>query len=160
MRVFAAALTLLAIAACASSAPYGPVLKSGGQGYSSLQIEDNRFRISYRDQDPAAARNRALRRAAETALEQGAEWFQVVSAYDEPDSTYDRGGSSVSIGAAGGSRGNTSVGLGIGLSLPLGGGGARGPLTHVLEIITGSGEKPEGAAVYDVETVLMDTSGA
>ncbi len=154
IRSTSAALALLFTAACATSAPYGPATKSGAQGYDVQPIESNRFRVSYKDQDAAAARSNALRRAAEVTIEKGATWFQVVSAYDDEDASSGRSGSSVGIGAAGGSGGRSSVGMGVGISLPLGGSSAA--TTHVLEIITGSGEKPEGAAIYDADQVLMN----
>ncbi len=147
-------ISLLFAAACATSVPYGPAAKTGAQGYTVQPIESNRFRVSYTDKDAAMARTRALRRAAEVSLEQGADWFQVVSAYDDIDESSGRSGTSVGIGAAGGSSGRTSVGLGVGISLPLG--GSSGPTTHVLEIITGSGEKPEDAGVYDTDEVLAN----
>ena len=158
MKYLIPALAALTLSACATSAPYGPATKSGGQGYVVQPIESNRFRVSYTDQDAAAARSRALRSAAELCVEKGAEWFQVVSAFDEADDRYGRSGSSVGIGASGGSGGRTSVGVGVGISLPLGG-GSGGPTTHVLEIITGSGDKPEDAAVYDADDVLMNLAG-
>ncbi len=146
---------LLFAAACATSAPYGPATKSGGQGYTVQQIESDRFRVSYTDRDEASARSRALRRAAEISSEQGADWFQLVSAYEDKELS-GGSGSSIGIGAGGGSGGRTSVGVGVGISLPLG--GSSGPTTHVLEIVTGTGVTPEDAAIYNVDEVLANTA--
>lgn len=143
---------------CATNVPYGPAEREGAKGYAVQPIENNRFRVSYRDNDPEIARTRALRRAAEITLENDAEWFQVVNAYDDEFEQGRRGGSSVSIGGSTGSRGRSSVGVGLGISLPLGGGNS-GPVTHVLEILTGAGEKPSGAQVYDAEDVFMNLTG-
>lgn len=157
MKHLASIFSLALIAACASNAPYGAATKSGGQGYIVQPIEADRFRVSYTDQDAAKARSRALYRAAELTREQGAEWFNVISAFDDVDTRHS-GGSSVGIGAAGGSSGRTSVGVGVGISLPLG--GRSGPTTHVLEIITGSGEVPDEAGIYVAEEVLLNLSEA
>ncbi len=154
----AAALALLALtAACATTVPYGPAAKDGAKGYMVQPIESNRFRVSYRDGDAETARTRALRRAAEITKDNGATWFQVVGAYDDTEHSSGRSGTSVSIGGGTGSYGRSSVGVGLGIGFPLG--GSSKPVTHVLEIITGSGDKPEGAQTYDADAVLMNLAG-
>ncbi len=153
-----AAFALLALtAACATAVPYGPAAKDGAKGYMVQPIESNRFRVSYRDGDAETARTRALRRAAEITRENGAEWFQVVGAYDDTEHSSGRSGASVSIGGGTGSYGRSSVGVGLGIGFPLG--GSSKPVTHVLEIITDSGDKPEGAQTYDADAVLMNLAG-
>lgn len=155
----ATALALLVFtAACATAVPYGPAAKDGAKGYLVQQIESNRYRVSYRDSDAETARTRALRRAAEITKENGAEWFQVVGAYDDQERSSSRSGTSVSVGGSTGSRGRSSVGVGLGIGFPLG--GSSTPTTHVLEIITGSGDKPEGDRSYDADAVLMNLAGA
>lgn len=150
--VSAAALALLA--GCASSVPYQAADRSGGFGYAEQQIESDRYTLTYRDRDGAGARAQALRRAAELTLEAGADWFQVVSAYEDVERS-GGGGSSVSIGGSGGNgRSGTGVGVGIGLGFPLGGGSS--PTTQGLEIITGSGDAPEGGNVYMARDVLAN----
>ena len=105
---------IVLVAACASTPAYGPAAKSGAMGYESLQIENNRFRVSYTDTDAAKARDRALLRAAEVTLEQGAEWFEVTSSYSSDESVGDRAPrSSVTIGGSSGSYGRSSVGVGV-----------------------------------------------
>lgn len=157
--VIVAASLALATAACATSGPYGPAAKEGAKGYSEQPIESNRYRVSYRDVDAQTAQNRALRRAAEIAVRDGADWFEVVNAYTEQDVSRGRSGSSVSIGGSSGSYGgSSSVGVGLGIGIPLGGGSTQ-PVTHVLEILTGSGPQPAGSNVYDADEVLMNLSG-
>ena len=89
MKSWLAASALLALGACATSVPYGPAASDGAKGYSVLPIENNRFRITYKDNSMELARSRALRRAAEITLEQGDDWFQIVTAPgakpDNPD---------------------------------------------------------------------------
>lgn len=161
MREFSIGVTLsLALLAtgCATATTYGPAEREGAEGYAVQPIENNRFRVSYRDNDADTARTRALRRAAEVTLQNDADWFQIVNAYDDAFKESSRGGTSVSIGGSSGSRGRSSVGVGLGISLPLGGGNS-GPVTHVLEILTSSGEKPADARIYDAEDVVMNLTG-
>lgn len=156
MTKWIAVSALALLGACATSAPYGPASSDSAKGYSVQPIENNRFRIAYRDNSMDVARSRALRRAAEVTLENGDEWFLVVNAYSDTGELAG-GGSSVSIGGASGSRGS-SVGVGLGVALPLG--GSSGPVEHVMEIITGSGQKPENADAYDANDVLANLGGA
>lgn len=151
------ALTLLG--ACATSVPYGPATSDSAKGYSVLPIENNRFRITYRDTSMDLARSRALRRAAELTLEKGDDWFQIVSAYSDTGELAGGSGSSVSIGGASGSSGRSSVGVGVGISLPLGG-GSSGPVEHVMEIVTAPGAKPDNPDAYNAADVLANLGGA
>ena len=159
MKSWIAISAFALLGACATSAPYGPAASDGAKGYTVLPIENNRFRISYKDNSEELARTRALRRAAEVTLERGDDWFQVVTAYTDAGELSGGGGTSVSIGGSGGSSGRSSVGVGVGIALPLGG-GSSGPVEHVLEIITAPGAKPDNPNAYDADDVLMNLSGA
>lgn len=156
MMKWVAVSALVLMGACATSVPYGPATKDGGKGYSVLPIENNRFRISYTDSSVDLARSRALRRAAELTVEKGDDWFQIVTAYNDTGEL-SGGGSSVSIGGSGGNSGRSSVGVGVGLSLPLG--GSSGPVTHVLEIVTADGAKPDNPDAYSASDVLANLGG-
>ena len=156
MTKWIAVSALLLLGACATSVPYGPAANDNAKGYSVQPIENNRFRIAYRDSSMEVARSRALRRAAEVTLETGGEWFLVTTAYSDTGELAG-GGTSVSVGGSSGSRGRSSVGVGVGIALPLG--GASGPVEHVMEIITGSGQKPDNADAYDAADVLANLGG-
>lgn len=157
MMKWIAVSALALVGACATSVPYGPAESSNAKGYSVVPIENNRFRVSYKDTSQETARSRALRRAAEVTLENGADWFQVVTAYSDTGELAG-GGSSVSIGGGSYSGGSSSVGVGLGVSLPLGGSNAT--VEHVIEIIIGSGPKPDNPDAYDADEVLANLSGA
>ena len=150
----------LLVAACASTASYGPAAKSGAMGYESLQIEADRFRVSYTDTEATRARDRALLRAAEVTLEQGKEWFEITNSYTS-DESLGTGGSrtSVSVGGSTGSYGRSSVGVGVGIGIPLGS-SSGGKVTEVLEILVGSGDKPDRPNVYDARSVDINLRGA
>ena len=138
------------LAACTTTAPYGPASKAGGMGYTSQQIETGRHQISYTDTDPQLARDRALLRAAEITLFEGNDWFEITNSYTDSAQNQPRSRSSVSIGGSSGSYGS-GVGVGVGIGLPLG--GSSGSVTEVIEIMTGSGEKPDRPSVYDAQSV-------
>ena len=157
MTKWLAVSALALLGACATSVPYGPAATESAKGYSVIPIENNRFRVSYKDSSIELARSRALRRAAELTLERGDDWFQIVSAYSDTGEL-SGGGSSVSIGGSSGSYGRSSVGVGLGISLPLG--GSAGPVVHVLEIVTAPGAKPDNPDAYDAADVLANLGGA
>ena len=149
---------LLVLGACATETVYGPATSDRAKGYSEMAIENNRFRITYRDNTMELARSRALRRAAEITLERGDDWFQVVSAYSDTGELAGGGGSSVSIGGSSGSSGRSSFGVGVGVSLPIGGG--SGPVEHVMEIVTAPGPKPDNPDAYDAADVIANLGGS
>lgn len=156
-----AAACLALVAACAvTPTPYGPASTSEALGFSELKIESNRYRVTYRGDDAVQARDYALLRASELTLESGADWFRVVNAYSDEEGGRSGGGSSVSIGGSAGSGGYSSVGLGVGIGFPIGGGGGSRETVHVMEILTGSGEKPDGVDVYDAASVRDSLLGA
>ncbi len=159
MKPYAILLAAGLRAACTSNAAYGPASKSGAMGYSSQQIETGRYQVSYTDSSPSKARDRALLRAAELTLLEGSDWFEITSSFAERSEDSRSGGSSVSIGGSSGSRGHSSVGVGVGIGIPLGGGNS-GSVTEVLEIVTGKGDKPDRASVYDARSVEINLRGS
>ncbi len=145
-------LPALALLSCASTPVYGPATSATSTGYTDMAIEANRYRVTYRGGDQALAREYALLRAAELTLASGAEWFRVISGQASQNNGYD-GGPRVSVGGSVGSYGGrTATGIGLGIGFPIGG-SSSGPATAVLEIVTGSGPKPEGPDVYDARQV-------
>ena len=157
MTKWIAVSALALLGACATSAPYGPATSSSAKGYSVQPIENNRFRITYRDSSLDVARSRALRRAAEVTQEKGDDWFLIVTNYSDTGELAGGSGTSVSVGGSSGSSGRSSVGVGVGIALPLG--GSSGPVEHVMEIITGSGQKPDSPDAYDAADVLSNLGG-
>ncbi|MAN47073.1 MAG: hypothetical protein GYB49_08480 [Alphaproteobacteria bacterium] len=159
MRILIGLSAALLLAACTTTTPYGPAAKVGADGYMTQQIETNRFQIAYTDSDPRRARDYALLRAAELTLLEGGDWFEVVSGYTDV-AQEPRSRSSVSIGGGTGSYGrSSSVGVGVGIGLPLGG-STGGTVTEVLEIVTGTGEKPDSPNAYDARSVEINLRSA
>lgn len=159
MKALFLASTLIFLGACASTQGYGPASKPGAAGYQTQRIEPNRFNVSYTARDATRSRELALLRAAEVALENEADWFEVTHSYTDSEAAGgDRPRTSVSVGGSVGSGGYSGGGVGIGIGLPVGGG--HGAVTTVLEIVTGQGPKPDGVNAYDARSVassLRDT---
>lgn len=140
------------LAACATPTAFAPAGPSArASGFWDSRIEENRYRISYRGGSgapPALVRDYALLHAADLTVAGGYDWFQVIGGYGEagPGS-----GSSLSIGGGSSSFGRRSYsGVGVGFTVPLGGGPQ---LTETLEVVMGTGPKPQGASVYDARGV-------
>lgn len=150
IRNLSALMFAAALAACATSAPYGAASRPGGAGYSEMRIENDRYRVTYRGAANAEeANNRALYRAAELAVQQGYDWFIVDQRVVEPGQ---RSGPNVSVGIGGGSYGrNTSVGVGTSVGIPIGG-GAKADAS--LEARFGKGPKPADVNAYDARQLL------
>lgn len=153
IRILLTAVTFSFLAGCAATPSYGPAARAGDYGYLDQKIETGRYRVSYRAKGQAAADDGALRRAAEITLQEGGEWFRVLSR--DAEAVSGRSGSSIGIGGATGGR-NSSVGVGV--QLPLGGGGTD-EVTIRLEILIGSGEKPDLPGIYDARQVLGNLGG-
>jgi len=142
---------LLSLYACATPAIYGPASSNTSNGYMETAIEANRYRVTYRGGSPETAYDYALLRAAEITLANGGEWFQVTNAFNEQDYA-SNSGPKVSVGGSVGSYGGrTATGLGLGIGLPLG--GSTPDAAQTLEIVTGTGPKPDGPAFYNAKNV-------
>lgn len=142
-------------AACTTAKPYGPASSPSAQGYLVQPIESNRFRVSYTALGADDARRYALRRAAEVTFENGGQWFRVVRSTTDTEHS-GGGGSSVSVGGSSGSYGS-GVGVGVGIGFPVGGSSEK--TTESLEIVIGSGDKPDEPDVYDASSVLANITG-
>lgn len=152
VRSAAVGLALLLSACATDPTVYGPAANAEDTGYREQMIESGRYRVVFRanaDLDAAETEDLAMRRAAELTLRDGAEWFRVVTRDTERYGGRDRGGTSVGIGGSSGSYGS-SVGVGIGFDLSP---DSRRYET-VMEILTGSGPKPDEARTYDARSVL------
>lgn len=150
-----AGLAVLTLAACATPTPYGPA-DARGLGYREQRIESDRFIVTFAGNSATSAdavADAALRRCAELTLQEGYDWFQVVSRRTELTGPRPGSGVSVGVGGVSGSRGS-SVGTSVGMSFPLGGG--SGASETAFEVRMGRGERPEGVDVYDAASVVRN----
>lgn len=157
------AASTLALAGCATLAPYGQQTGAGGQGFTDARIEADRYRVTYNGVGAAGpVADFALYRSAELTTQNGYDWFEVTQRWT--DGRRDSAGSirpNISVGYGGGSyRGrhgyrysNSGVGVGVGFDI-------SGPsaTSTSLEIVMGRGERPDRAEVYDARGV-MDAIG-
>lgn len=147
--IAAGALALLAACATAPSL-YGPAAGPGDPGFSQTQIENNRFRVSYRGNEADSIQrvdDLALVRSAELTLERGYDWFIVTNRYSEASAG---GGGGVSLGAGFGSGGRSGFGLGLSHSPDL----SRDVVS--LEIVLGQGPVPDNPNAHDARAVLTN----
>ena len=81
----------LALAACATSTPYAPAEREGGYGFSERQIENNRYRITFRGNSLTSretVETFLLYRAAELTVRNGFDHFIVFENDTEAKTTY------------------------------------------------------------------------
>ena len=89
VRMAAVAVFGLGLAACTAPTPYQPA--DGGFGFSTQQIEDNRYRVTFAgnaDTPRETVQNYLLYRAAEVTLESGHDYFTVVDQDVERSTRY------------------------------------------------------------------------
>jgi hypothetical protein len=87
--VLAAAISAgLMLAACASAPAYSPAQSASGMGYTDQRIENDRFRVTFRGAPRMSSgdvHDYALMRAAQVTIENGGDWFEVVTADTDAD---------------------------------------------------------------------------
>lgn len=157
MRAVAAALLCLGLAACETPTHYQPAQRPDAIGYSEIRIEPGRYRVTFQGGDGAPAgqvEDYTMRRAAEIALRDGYDWFQVVDRSGETRGPHSSSSISIGGGSAEYGRGG-GVGLGLGAAFPLSGGPR---VTRSLEIFCGRGPRPLGGNVYDAREVAASLS--
>ena len=158
MKRLLGTLAFVALAACTSGPTrYIPALDGDDMGYREQRLETERYRVSFRanpDLKPPQVEDMALRRAAEITVQNGYEWFHVVTRNTElVGGSYSQGGPTVGIGGSTGSYGS-GVGLGLGFNL----GGDSRQYQATLEILMGRGAKPSDPNAYDAQQVLARAS--
>lgn len=160
IRPLAAACAVLALAACTTPTVYAPANPTASSrapvGFSEYRIENNRYRVTFQGGSGASERlvsDYAFLRAAEITLRDGYDWFQVVDRFGERSGS-GYGGPRMSVGVGGGDFGRHSAyGVGVGASVPLGGGGSGGAYSRTIEIVLGRGARPASPDVYDARQV-------
>jgi hypothetical protein len=151
-RTLLIALGALTLASC-ETAPthYQPAPGPHAVGFSEMQVEPGRYRVTFRGgpgAPPDQVQDYALLRAADLALAQGYDWFQVTARSMHP---IGGGGPYLSFGIGGASFGrHSATGVGVSSGTDLSGGPA---LETTLDVIMGRGPKPADPQVYDARGV-------
>lgn len=142
-----------AVACTTSPTPFQPA--EDGFGYSSQQIEEDRYRVSFAGNSATpreAVENYLLFRAAEITVESGHDWFTVV---DKDIEAYGSGGGvSPRVGVGMGSGVSSNIGIGIGLSTFLNDGPSP-RYTAYADIVVEEGEEPvDDPNAYDARQLI------
>ena len=140
LPVAIAALALLG--ACATATPYQAAMDSSSRGYSEQQIENNRFRVQFSGNsltDRKTVETYLLYRAAELTKLNGYDHFRVV--HRDTDPFWPRWGYYDPYWGPAQYRESTRY-------------------MASAEILMGKGPKPDDAAYFDADQVLMNLSGS
>lgn len=150
------AMAAITLAACASSGPaaYGPAY-GNDTGFKNTKIQQDRFRVSYTGRSEDEARDFALLRAAEIALNEGYSHFKVLGG-----NVSGNGGAApisshigIGIGSGGYRRGSaTHVNLGVGVNDVAR--AIEGPkVTESIEIILKQSAGTNDPSIYDAQGI-------
>ena len=105
LRYTAAALCLAVVAACQTPTPYKEAVGPYDDGYTTQQIESNRFRISFKGNSLTTRQvvdTYMLYRAAEVTLQGGGDYFVVVNKDVDKNTAYENYGDDLAYGWGGG----------------------------------------------------------
>ena len=151
MKAWLSLVLCVALAACASTSPYKRAGSSTGTGYSERQISENRWRVIFRmrNDNLAAAQDFALLRAAELAVQNGYDWFEVVDRNSDADE-HNRGGFSAGFGLSGCGY------YGCGSRFGVHSNGSRPRSLSILEVRLGKMPVPGGAQYYDARQLIAN----
>lgn len=159
--------SLIVLAGCASQSVYAPASRDGGTGYEETRLGDDRYRITFNGNSRTSkdtVKDYALLRAAELTLQNGNDWFYVVTRETDVE-TRDAPGASAgferervvdrSCGLLGCSETRR-----IGTGFEGGTERTRTQYSHSLEIRMGEGELPEGRDAYEAATLARELRAA
>jgi hypothetical protein len=154
LRNLAAGLCVAVVAACATPTPYRQAAGPYDDGYTTQQIESNRFRISFKGNSLTARQTvdtYMLYRAAEVTLQAGGDYFVIANKDVDKNTAYENYGDDLAWGWRGGWgwRRGPGFGAGIDYSRPI------NSYDAVADIVTYRGKKPDkDAYAYDAREVL------
>ncbi|MDR3506924.1 MAG: hypothetical protein P4L64_03400 [Caulobacteraceae bacterium] len=147
-RLVLSALCLTLLCACDTTGASRPP----PVGASVQPIETGRYHVTYRGRSrmsQAEVEDRALLQAANQALAQGFDWFEVT---DRSRSMAPATSPQFSIGLGGGGYGRGG-GVGVGGATTFGG---EGTYVATLEILCGHGPRPSRPEAYDAHDVVSN----
>lgn len=150
------------LGACASSPDYSAAKNADDYGHHSSRLGENRYRVVFngsRSVGPTTTRDYALLHAAELTLREGYDWFEVVDrdtsitqasraaggfSYERAHYVERRCGL---LGCTQSTRPATTTSFGVD------NGRAQERYSHVLEIVMGEGEMPDGSNYYQAAPI-------
>jgi len=157
LRLTAAALALVVVGACQTPTPYREAMGPYDDGYTTQQIESNRFRISFKGNSITPRQTvdtYMLFRAAEVTLQSGGDYFVVVNKDVDKNTAYENYGDDLAWGWGGGWGwrrgwvGGGAFGGGFDYTRPI------NTYDAIADIMTYRGPKPPGNPnAYDAREV-------
>jgi hypothetical protein len=105
LRNSAMALCVLLVAACQTPTPYQAAVTPNGDGYTTQQLESNRFRVSFKGNsltNRQTVDTYMLFRAAEVTLQNGGDYFIIVNKDVDKNTAYENYGDDLAWGWGGG----------------------------------------------------------
>lgn len=105
LRTLTALVMLTTLAACVHPTPYKEAANDTGNGYTTQQIESNRFRISFKGNSETARQtvdSYMLYRSAEVAVQNGFDYFVVDNKAVDKNTAYENYGDTLAWGWGGG----------------------------------------------------------
>jgi hypothetical protein len=131
-------------AACQTPTPYQPATTPSGDGYSTQQLESNRFRVSFKGNSLTTRQTvdtYMLYRAAEVTLQNGADYFVIVNKDVDKNTAYENYGDDLAWGWGGGwgwrrGWGGPGFGGGYDYSRPI------NAYDAIADIVTFRGQRP------------------
>jgi len=146
LRHTALTLCVLMAAACQTPTPYQPATTPGGDGYTTQQLEANRFRVSFKGNSLTTRQTvdtYMLYRAAEMTLQNGDDYFVIVNKDVDKNTAYENYGDDLAWGWGGGwgwrhgwGWGGPGFGGGYDYSRPI------NAYDAIADIVTFRGQKP------------------
>jgi hypothetical protein len=105
LRILTALVMLTSLAACVHPTPYKEAANDSRNGYTTQQVESNRFRISFKGNSETARQtvdSYMLYRAAEVTVQNGFDYFVVDNRAVDKNTAYENYGDTLAWGWGGG----------------------------------------------------------
>jgi hypothetical protein len=149
----------LTLAGCATPTPFQPADSSGTDGYTAIQVEQNRFRLSFNGNSLTSRQDvdsNLLYLAAEVTLKNGADWFLLTKNAADKSTSYNTVESGPAfMGGWGGPWGGWSGGMTTGYAV------ADDSWTESADILLQHGTKPPADPnAYDARDVAAHLTPA
>jgi len=164
-KILLTSLAALTLTACASTqAAYGPS-NENGIGFKSIQLEPDRFRVSFTGRSIDEARDYSLLRAAELTEAEGYTHFKVVNGGTLSNGGPARVGTALGVGFGNGfgrrrfGRGGTAVNVGVGVD-DIGRVIEGNKVRETIEIRLLSGPIPNDPNVYHAQSLIKSIQPA
>lgn len=153
-KVIFLSLAASVLIGCATTqTAYGPI-NEDGIGYRNIQLEPDRFRVSFTARNEDEARDYVLLRAAELADAEGFSHFKIVNGASANNGPGPQIGSVIGVSTGGGfKRGGPIVDLGLGIG-DLGRALEGDKAKETIEVIGLYSDNPQDPDIYHAASII------